>query len=122
MNDVKICGYGEHSRFDAVKNGNLIEFSLIGATETICICRDKDGNVKAHTMQNSYIEKCIQEGQLTPHQAEEWYIQRDEDKYYFTGSRWSPKIANAMKFPNNEIDGVLRVCRDRNYKAQKIVV
>ena len=123
MNDITICGFGERAKFNALKTSSVIEFIMVGKTETICSATYPDGSEKTFTLPNSYIEKAIQSGALEPKKTEQWLIQRDEDRAYFTSNhRWSKDFKKAGKFDDEIIDSMLDVMHDRGYAARKIAL
>lgn len=122
MNE-NICGYGDHSKFFAGKTQSEIEFVMIGSQETICSAKFPDGTEKTFTLPNDYIVNAIKTGALEPKKVEQWLIQREEDKAYFTlNNRWSKKFDKAGHFDDEIVDSLLAVMRDRGYKAQKIAL
>lgn len=123
MNEIQICGYGEHAKFNAAKTNSVIEFVMVGKTETICSATYEDGTEKTFTLPNSYIENGIKNGSLSPKKVEQWLIQREEDRAYFTsGHRWSKDFKRAGRFDNEIIDSMLAVMHDRGYDAHKIAL
>lgn len=123
MKPNEIAGYGEKVKFDAVDNGNIIEFCLIGAKETIVSCTYPDGREKSFTLANSYIAEAIRTGRLKAKLAAQWLVQRDEDhKYYGKSNRWVKDPAKAQVFEADTIDSVISVMHDRNYRANKVAV
>lgn len=123
MQEFTIEGFGEHAKFNALRTGNKIELCVVGATETILAVTAPDGTEKTITMRNESIRDGIIKGWLSPVIAEKWYVKREEDKkYYSKNHRWVSSIEKACEIDSSEIDKVIKVLRDRNYKAFKVAV